>query len=65
MTREELAHIVRTYPSTDVAKLFGYLQTHDVEKITAREADDMVVAWGIERERNEVLWWERKYKRRA
>ena len=49
MTREELAHIVRTYPGKDVAKLFGYLQTHDVESLTQREGEDLVIKWNIER----------------
>lgn len=49
MTRNELASIVRTYPSDSVAKLFGYLQTHDVEAITKREAEDMVIAWNIKK----------------
>jgi len=49
MTRTELAQIVKTYPSWPVAKLFGYLQTHDVESITKREAEDLVVKWYIEK----------------
>jgi hypothetical protein len=49
MTKEELASIVRYSPPWPVAKLFGYLQTHDIESVTKREAEDLVVKWFVEK----------------